>query len=135
MTPHLGIKYGSDVRIPGMLYASVRQSPVFGNQVSSYNKSNALAIKGVKFVVDIPNGVAVVAENTWQAMKGIESLEIQFEDRKNFDLNNETIKSKLDEALKNIYDTEIRLKENVDIKKNIILKNLIVKICNLATAS
>jgi len=42
---------------------------------------------------------------------------------------------KLDEALKNIYSTEIRLKSNADINKNIVLKNLIVDICNLATAS
>ena len=42
---------------------------------------------------------------------------------------------KLDEALKNIYNTEIRLKSNADINKNIVLKNLIVDICNLATAS
>ncbi len=42
---------------------------------------------------------------------------------------------KLDEALKNIYNTEIRLKGNANIKKNIILKNLIVEICNLAIAS
>ena len=42
---------------------------------------------------------------------------------------------KLDEALKKIYNTEIRLKSNADINKNIVLKNLIVDICNLATAS
>ena len=42
---------------------------------------------------------------------------------------------KLDEALKKIYNAEIRLKSNADINKNIVLKNLIVDICNLATAS
>ena len=113
------IQYGTDIRIPGMLYASVKQSPVFGSQVKSYNKNAALEIPGVKHILDIPNGMAVVAENTWQAMKGIESLEIQFEERKNFDLNNKTIKSKLDEALNDQGKVEISSKSKLEVEYNL----------------
>ena len=73
----------------------------------------------MKHILDIPNGMAVVAENTWQSMKGIESLEIQFEDRRNFDLNNETIKSKLDEALNDQGKAEISSKNKLEVEYNL----------------
>ena len=52
-----------------MLYATVRQSPVFGGEVLRYDESTFLNVKGVVQVVEILNGVAVVAEKFWQAKK------------------------------------------------------------------
>src|SRR6185312_1306351 len=63
-------KYGMDVKVPGMLYASVQKPAVFGGKVTSYDATEALKVKGVKKVVQISSGVAVLATNTWSAMQG-----------------------------------------------------------------
>ena len=68
------VKYGTDVRVPGMLYAVVQQSPVFGGEVKSFDEKSIKSFSGVKAVVPIPNGIAVVASTTRQAQKAIEAL-------------------------------------------------------------
>ena len=70
--------FGIDVKVPNMLIATVKQSPVFGGTVKQYDEAAAKAINGVKAVVKIPNGVAVVAENYWQAKKGLDALQVRF---------------------------------------------------------
>ena len=80
--------YGIDVKVPGMLYASVLRSPVFGGKVAKVDDTKAKAIPGVKHVVrteavgtDLPwNGVAVVATTTWAAMKGRNALEVTWDE-------------------------------------------------------
>ena len=69
-------KFGIDVRLPGMLYATVVHSPVFGAAVKSFNPAKAKAIPGVKEVVKIETGVAVIARSTWEAFQGRDALEI-----------------------------------------------------------
>jgi isoquinoline 1-oxidoreductase beta subunit len=70
--------YGIDVKVPGMLYAVVTRSPVFGGKVKSLDAAKAKAAPGVKAVVAISNGVAVVADSTWHAMKGREALTVEW---------------------------------------------------------
>jgi len=78
--------YGIDVKVPGMLYAAVLRSPVFGGAVASFDATKAKAVAGVKDVVEIKaigtdlpwNGVAVVAHSTWAAMKGRDALEVKW---------------------------------------------------------
>jgi len=70
--------FGIDVVLPNMLIASVKQSPVFGGEVKSFDKAAALKVKGVKAVVPIDNGIAVVAKNYWQAQKGLKALNVTF---------------------------------------------------------
>ena len=70
--------YGIDVKVPGMLYAVVTRSPVFGGKVKSLDAAKAKAVPGVKAVVAISNGVAVVADSTWHAMKGREALTVEW---------------------------------------------------------
>lgn len=67
-------KYGLDVRVPGMMRASVRQAPVFGAKLESVDEAPALAIPGVKKVIKLDNAVAVVATDTWTAFKGVRAL-------------------------------------------------------------
>jgi len=76
-------KYGIDVRLPGMLYAALARSPVFGGKVKSYDASKARAVHGVMHVVQISNGVAVVAKNTWAAFQGKLALNIVWENGPN----------------------------------------------------
>jgi isoquinoline 1-oxidoreductase beta subunit len=71
-------EFGIDVQLDGMLVATVQQSPVFGGEVASMNQEAALAVRGVQHVVEIPNGVAVVANSYWQAQKGLKALNVRF---------------------------------------------------------
>jgi isoquinoline 1-oxidoreductase subunit beta len=83
--------YGIDSKVPGMLFAVIAHTPVMGGKVVSYDDSEAMKIPGVLKVVkidgtpapakfDTMGGVAVVAKNTWAAMKGRDALKIQWDD-------------------------------------------------------
>jgi len=73
-------QFGIDVRLPGMLYAVVARCPVFGGKVASFDATKAKAMPGVKHVVQISNGVAVVAENTWAAAQARKALAVKFDE-------------------------------------------------------
>ena len=60
----------STCELPEMLYAVVARCPVFGGKVARFDATKAKAVAGVTHVVQIPQGVAVVAGNTWAAMEG-----------------------------------------------------------------
>jgi CO/xanthine dehydrogenase Mo-binding subunit len=72
--------YTIDVKLPGMLTAMVAHPPLFGATVKSFDPAAAKAVKGVVDVVQISRGVAVVAENTWAAMKGREALTVEWDE-------------------------------------------------------
>ncbi|MBI2296004.1 MAG: xanthine dehydrogenase family protein molybdopterin-binding subunit [Betaproteobacteria bacterium] len=72
--------YGLDVKRPGMLIATVAKCPVFGGKVKSFSADRALKVKGVKKVVQISSGVAVVADGFWAAKKGRDALEITWDE-------------------------------------------------------
>jgi len=74
--------FGLDVRRPGMLYASLERCPVFGGKVASFDGSKAMAVPGVKKVVQISNGVAVIADDTWSAMEGRKALIVKWDEGK-----------------------------------------------------
>src|SRR5437773_168712 len=63
-----------------MLIAAVARCPVFGGRVKSFDTAPALAVPGVQRVVQISNGVAVVAENTWAAFQGKKALKIEWDE-------------------------------------------------------
>jgi len=71
-----------DVKLPGMLTAMVAHPPLFGATVKSFDAADAKAVQGVVDVVQISRGIAVVAENTWAAMKGREALKVEWDDSK-----------------------------------------------------
>jgi isoquinoline 1-oxidoreductase beta subunit len=72
--------FSIDVRRPGMLTAVVARSPRFGGTVKSFDAAAAKAVKGVVDVVQIPQGVAVLARDTWSAMKGRDGLKVEWDD-------------------------------------------------------
>jgi isoquinoline 1-oxidoreductase beta subunit len=84
-------KYGLDVRLPGMVYAVVARCPVFGGKVASFDATKAKTIHGVKDVIQISNGVAVVADNTWTAMQGRRALDVKWEEGPNANVNSAAI--------------------------------------------
>ncbi len=85
-------KFGIDVRVPGMVYAAVARSPVFGGKVVSFDATKAKAIAGVKDCVQISNGVAVIADNTWTAFAAAKALEIKWDEGPNAAFNSPDIR-------------------------------------------
>jgi isoquinoline 1-oxidoreductase beta subunit len=72
-------KYGIDVRVPGMKFASILYPPVFGAKVKSFDATDAKKVKGVVDVVQVPSGVAVVADNSWAAFQGKAALKVEYD--------------------------------------------------------
>jgi len=72
--------FGIDVKRPGLLTAVVARSPVLGGKVRSFNAGGAMKVKGVKKVVQVSSGVAVVADSFWAAKKGRDALEITWDE-------------------------------------------------------
>jgi isoquinoline 1-oxidoreductase beta subunit len=91
-------EFALDVRRPEMLYAVVARCPVTGGSVASFDATKAKAVAGVKHVVQIPEGVAVVADNTWAAMEGRKALVVQWNEGENAALNTEAIRDILTKA-------------------------------------
>lgn len=71
-------QFGLDVRLPGMLYASLVQCPELGGTVRSVDAAAAEAMPGVRRVLTTGNGVAVVADHYWQARQAREALRIEW---------------------------------------------------------
>ena len=76
-------QFGIDARLPGMLYAALARCPVFGGKVAGFDATKAKAVPGVKNVLQIADGVAVVADNTWSAFQGRDALEIKWDEGPN----------------------------------------------------
>jgi len=76
-------RYGLDVREPGMRYAVVARAPALGAKVVSFDGAAAKKLAGVREVVEIPTGVAVVADHTWAALRGRDALKVRWSDSPN----------------------------------------------------
>jgi isoquinoline 1-oxidoreductase beta subunit len=73
-------KFTQDVKMPGLLTAVVAHPPRFGAKVKSFDAGNVEKMPGVRAVVGIPSGVAVVATNFWAAKKGRDALTVDWDD-------------------------------------------------------
>ena len=83
--------YGIDVKLPGMLYASLEQCPVIGGKVVSFDAAAAKAMPGVVDVVQINDGVAVVAKSYWQAQKARKALVVKWDEGAGAALDHTTV--------------------------------------------
>ncbi len=72
--------FALDVRRPGMLRAVVARPPRFGGVVAGFDAEAALDVPGVREVIEIPSGVAILADDTWSAMRGREALPVDWDD-------------------------------------------------------
>jgi isoquinoline 1-oxidoreductase beta subunit len=99
--------YGQDVRLPGMKYAVIARPPVMGGKVASYDEAAALKVPGVEKVVAIAppphpsvflpmGGLAVVAANTYAAIKGREALNVKWDDGEHATYNSSTYREALE---------------------------------------
>ena len=73
-------EFGIDVQMPGMMIATLAQCPVFGGTVAGFDASKAKSMPGVKAVVQISSGIAVVADTYWHARKGLAAVDIQWDE-------------------------------------------------------
>ena len=92
--------YGIDTRLPGMKVAAVAISPVLGGKAKTVDEKAALAVKGVRQVVNIDEAVAVVADHMGAAKKGLEAAAITWDDGPNGKVSNADIVKQLEEESK-----------------------------------
>ena len=101
--------YGIDVRLPAMKYAVIARPPVYGGRVASFDGAPALAVPGVERVVKLDGtpppsgfqplgGVAVIARNTWAAIRGRQKLKITWDDGPNRSYDSAAYKTQLEET-------------------------------------
>jgi isoquinoline 1-oxidoreductase beta subunit len=88
-------QYALDVKVPGMLYAVVARPPVVRGSLVSFDATRAKAVPGVRHVVQIPEGVAVVADNTWTAIEARKVLDVKWEDGANANLDTAEVRRQL----------------------------------------
>ena len=91
-------QFGLDVKLPGMLYATIALCPELGGTVASVDSAAARAMPGVRRIVPTASAVIVVAEHFWQAKKARDALRIEWASGPNAQLDNELIWSKLNAA-------------------------------------
>jgi isoquinoline 1-oxidoreductase beta subunit len=103
--------YGQDVRLPGMKFAVIARPPVVGGRVASVDTSAALKVPGVERIVTLQptpapykfgplGGVAVIARNTWAALKGREALRITWDNGPNATYDSATYRTRLEAAVR-----------------------------------
>ncbi len=73
-------RFTQDVKMPDMLTAVVAHAPRFGQKLKSLDSTSVTGIPGVRYVVEIPNGVAVIATTFWAAKKGRDALKLEWDD-------------------------------------------------------
>ncbi|WP_040706063.1 xanthine dehydrogenase family protein molybdopterin-binding subunit [Oceanibaculum indicum] len=92
--------YGADLKLPGMLNAAIRQCPVFGGTLDSFDESAVLSMPGVKKVVAVDgNAVAVVADRWWQAKSALDALPITWNEGANAKVTSASIDDFVKEGL------------------------------------
>ena len=91
-------RFGIDVRVPGMRFAVVARPPAQGGRVVRFDEAKATAVPGVRQVVQVPSGVAVVADSTWAAIQGREALDVTFDPGPNGGLDSAGLRRLVAEA-------------------------------------
>jgi len=92
--------YGTDLKLPGMLNAAIRQCPVFGGTLKSFDDRKVKKMKGVRKVVAVDNNaVAVVADTWWHARTALDALPVTWNEGANANVSSASISAMLDEGL------------------------------------
>jgi CO/xanthine dehydrogenase Mo-binding subunit len=90
--------YGIDAIVPGMKIAAVAACPVFGGTLVNVDDTKAMAIKGVRQVVRLDDGVAVIGDHMWAAMQGLAALDIDWDDGPNANVSTASIVQQMEIA-------------------------------------
>src|SRR3989441_3591479 len=107
--------YGFDLKLPGMLNAAIKDCPVFGGKVKSFEAAKVASMPGVKHVVQVgDSGVAVVADTWWQAKTALDALPIVWDEGPNAQVSSATIAEMLKAGLD--ADQAVVRNQNGDVK-------------------
>jgi isoquinoline 1-oxidoreductase beta subunit len=93
--------FGIDAKVPGMLTAVIARPPVFGGAIRSFNAEKAKAVHGVREVIQVDSGVAVVGDDFWSAKLGRDALEITWDEGVNARLSTEGMREQYKNLAKN----------------------------------
>jgi isoquinoline 1-oxidoreductase beta subunit len=108
--------YGIDVKLPGMLNAAIKDCPVFGGKLKSFDEAKVMGMKGVKKVVRVNDStVAVVADTWWHAKTALDALPIVWDEGENAKVSSESIAKWLAEGLDNAQPAFVG-NQNGDVK-------------------
>jgi len=92
--------YGIDIKLPGMLNAAIKDCPVFGGKLKSFDEAKVTGMKGVKKVVQVnDHAVAVVADTWWHAKSALDALPIVWDEGENAKVSSDSIAKWLEEGL------------------------------------
>ncbi len=91
--------FGYDFIVPGMLTAVIERIPTFDGKVVDYDDTEAMLVPGVKAVVQVSSGVAVVANDTWSAIQGRKALKVNFDPGPSANMNSADIRQRMLTAL------------------------------------
>src|ERR1019366_8625778 len=92
--------YGIDIKLPGMLNAAIKDCPVFGGKLKSFDETKVIGMKGVKKVVRVnDHAVAVVADTWWHAKTALDALPIVWDEGDNAKVSSASISKWLEEGL------------------------------------
>jgi isoquinoline 1-oxidoreductase subunit beta len=106
-------RFTQDVQMPGLLTAVVAHAPRYGAKVKSFDATKAKAVTGVVDVVEIPTGVAVLAENYWAATEGRKALTVEWDESQAMKESTADIMREL-ESLAAKAGTELRKEGNAE---------------------
>ena len=99
-------QYSIDVKVEGMLVGVVARSPALGGSVASFDDAAARLVPGVQDVVQIPSGIAVLADHYWNALKGRDALQIQWTAGPNAQLSTASLRTdmmaQMDQGMNNV---------------------------------
>src|SRR5438105_2201648 len=110
--------YGFDLKFPGMLNAAIKDCPVFGGKLKSYEAAKATSMPGVRHVVTVgDSAVAVVADTWWQAKTALDALPIVWDEGENAKVSSDSIAAMLKEGLD--ADQAFVANQNGDVKQAI----------------
>jgi len=91
--------YGVDVALPGMLVATIVRCPAFGGRLQSFSAEAARKVPGVRAVLEVPSGVAIVGDDNWSVLRGRELVQAQWSPGPNSELSSAAISAALGRAV------------------------------------
>jgi len=89
--------FGLDVRVPGMVFAALARCPVFGGKPAGVKAERARALTGVRDVLDLGTAIAVIADNSWAALKGCRELDVTWDEGENAGFDSEALRQRFAE--------------------------------------
>lgn len=118
-------KYGNDILLKNALTATVIHPPFINGEVISFDATDSLNVQGVTNVIQIKEGIAVVAKDFWSAKKAAQQLKIEWGNDKNKKINSDYIKNKLTENLLDSENHKVDL-NNGDVESILTTSNNVV---------